>query len=116
MVNLEAHTTNNQDTRLSIKKAAYPCKWTTIQYIRIKPPNLKPFELNRCHRHRRQKKKRKKQRVKQFSKQLLMLAKLRAYAFTSSNTFVCVNNTVCLGQQTPEFPDALLIIENKSFV
>lgn len=46
-----------------IKKAAYPCKWTTIQYIRIKPPNLKPFELNRCHRHRRQKNKKTKSKA-----------------------------------------------------
>lgn len=50
------------------------------------------FKLNRCHHFQ---KRGTQQSIKQFSIQLLMLAKLRAYAFTSSKTFVSVNNTVC---------------------
>lgn len=81
-------------------RLAYSCKWTTIQFAYIM--KFKPFWtewlkiVKNCHcRQKKRKKMSALQSVKQFSKQFLIWGKLHAYAFTSSEAFISMNNTVC---------------------
>lgn len=94
MVNLEAHRQQITKTRDYICNRGLLIHANGRQFNTLTQRlNFKPlFKLKRCHHCQKEKT---QQSIKQFSKQLLMLAKLRAYAFTSSKTFVSMNNTVC---------------------